>query len=281
MAREDTFRGQVFENTQNSQKLLTVPKNSGIEKDETIRAVSLGKFHEAMSPENQPGHYIHEELRGAMRIIREAVDQIPEEDRDKLAEKYDFFKKWELGVGDNLSAMMTAIDKHYAVMEKGEAEVNMDKAILEYKTNDLVDELKQIDSSINEKRKELKEEHGVEEIEYEQGVFNLVTTESGDTVEVPAYVEAPKDSDQRVRKLDKDHDSAPENLQEFAKQNRLLAVKRKDQYRETVEQANLKFDMEVVGMDALVMKIRNGDYVAELPFYFPEEHNLDIYKEEQ
>jgi len=280
MTREATFRGQVFENTGNDQKLITAPQKSGVDVNDTVKVVSLGEFHEAMSPEGTPAHYAHAELRAAMKTVREAVDLIPDGDIEELDGEHDFYETFELDVQDGISEMVTAIDKHFGVTEGGN--IDQDRLLLEHKMKTLLEDLQEIDSNFNEERDQLKEDYGVKEIEYLQGSFNLITTENGETVEVPAYIQAPKDHDGKVKQLQSDHgEDAPEDLKEFSKKLRLKAVKQRKEYREAVEAEGLEFDMTVVGMDALVMKIRNGDYVAEVPYYFAEEHNMEIYREEK
>jgi hypothetical protein len=282
MVRESSFRGQVWQNNQNDQKLITAPAKSDVDVGDTVRVVSLGKFHDAMSPEGQPGHYVHAELRGLLHFLHQADDDIPEEDVEDLSEEYDFFKKWE-SVGEQISELMDIIDSYYTVMPQNDKERDlMDKGLLEHELKDVVESIRTIDEDINSDRESIKEEYGVESIEFaERSNYNELTLEDGETVKVPAFRDtSPNENETVVKQIgDSDYD-APEELIEFMKEYRKQDIFKRRRCRNAVEAKGFSFNLEAKNHSVLIVKVSSGNYYAEIPYFRPSMDQVEIQEAE-
>lgn len=278
MVRESSFRGQVWQNSKNDQKLITAPAKSDVDVEDTVRVISLGKFHDAMSPEGQPGHYAHAELRGLLHMLHQVNDYIPERDVEDLSEEYDFFEKYE-EVGDQISELMSIINDYYSVMPQNDKERDlMDKGLLEHELSDLVESIRNIDDDIDSDRERIKEEYGVESIDFaERSNYNELTLEDGDIVKVPAFRDAsPNENETEVKQIGDDDYDAPEELIEFMKEYRKQDIYKRRRCRNSVEAKGFSFNLEAKNRSVLVVKVRSGDYFAEIPYFRPSMDQVEI-----
>lgn len=278
MARESSFRGQVWQNDGNDQKLITAPKKSDVDVGDTVRVISLGQFHDAMSPEGQPGHYAHAELRGLLHFLHRIDDDIPEEDMEDLCEEHDFMKIWE-SIGEGISELMEAVDSYYHVMPQNEEEMDiMDKGLLKHELPDLVESIRNIDEDIDSDRERIKEKYSVKNIDFaERSNYNELTLEDGETVKVPAFRDAsPNENETKVKQIGDDDYDASEELIEFMKEYRKQDIYKRRRCRNAVEAKGFSFNLEAKNRAVLVVKVKSGDYFAEIPYFRPSMDQVEI-----
>lgn len=165
MAVNTTFRGKVWEKS-NGQKVVTIPSDQDIETGDTVRVAKLGKFHDMMSPENTPGHFIHEDLKSVGDIIRDSINDIPEDKIEEMMQDFNFMKAWEYDVSEGLDRMMEAVDETFGVVYKPENEKITHKRIFRHEVKTLADKLRELEEEKQEELSKLQEELGIEKVEW-------------------------------------------------------------------------------------------------------------------
>lgn len=257
---DKTHRTTVFKNDGANQKLATVKSKTDIEEGDTVRIVGLGNFG-PLDPEQYSGNYIHEDLRGALKIIGDAVDQLPEDRLDNMCEEKNFYQKFE-EVDKQITELMRIVDHEFGVMDKQDTD-GREKVIFKHEVKHVADQIADLEDQREEELEELREKLGIEKARWGR----TVTLRFKDGTEEEASLPI--------------GDDASEDAKEYIKRQNEIQANYEKMKKEIFKDSDFDYTMESRGREHVVYEVSKNGYKTEIPAYGPvniEKESLEVEK---